>query len=499
MSSFPVSDPSTEWGGREAVGPGLELLVARLLAERLGGSLSYSWSAGRGRFDLDLPKDIPERPDARSPERGGILSFLRIGPSRAGIPAMPDLSESPPGEGRRGLVLAYDEDPVFLEALKRYLEGRGYAVAPALSVDKAVALAQERRFDLALLDASSLGRRGLEACARIRASRGMGELPIVAMTDRESAEAVEAAFRAGASDYLPKLSPKELLFARVDTYVALKRSLEEALDTRRRIAELEKLKTLGVLAAGVAHEVNTPNNAVIRNMPLISRVWRELAPIVERLTREEGGSIIGGWTVEELVREMPELLSDTYDAGLQIKKIVEDLKDYARDSSSSPPESVDISQAAAYAARLLSPLVDRSTRRFVLDAPPGLPPVKANFQKLTQVAVNILENALQSLPSPDAGVSLRTRYDAEAGRLALECEDEGSGISPAVVGKVFEPFFTTKRDFGGTGLGLSVARGIVRDAGGEIEIDSRQGKGTRVRVLLPAMAEGEREGDGRIP
>jgi len=259
----------------------------------------------------------------------------------------------------------------------------------------------------------------------------------------------------------------------------------------------EKLKPLGVLAAGVAHEVNTPNNAVIRNLPVISEVWRELSPIVKRLMDEAEGFIIRGWTAEELVRELPELIADTYNAGLQIKKIVEDLKDYARDTSSSPPEPVDLSAVAAYASRLLAPLIGRSTRRFTLEAPPGLPLARANSQKLTQVAVSLLENALQSLPGLDAGVSLRTRYEAERSRLVLEVEDQGSGIHPALLDKVFEPFFTTKRDAGGTGLGLSVALGIVRDAGGEIEIDSRPGRGTTVRVVLPAILETERGEDER--
>jgi signal transduction histidine kinase len=482
---------------REAVGPGLELLVARLLAERLGGSLTYVWAEGRGRFELDLPRESPGLSTSRSAERSGIPSLFQRGSDRRLPSATADLSETPPGKRARGLVLAYDEDPVFLEALKHYLERRGFAVAPVISVDKAVELATSRRFDLILLDASSQGRPGLDACARIRAQLGMDELPVVVMTDRESAEAVEAAFRAGASDYLPKLSPNELLFARVDTHVSLKRSVEEALETRRRVAELEKLKTLGVLAAGVAHEVNTPNNAVIRNLPVFSEVWRELAPIVKRLMEENEGFSIRGWSSEELMREMPELLADTYNAGLQIKKIVEDLKDYARDSSSSPPEPVDLSAVAAYASRLLQPLVDRSTRRFVLDAPAGLPPVRGNFQKLTQVAVSVLENALQALPNPNAGVTLRTRFEAESGRIALECWDEGPGIPRAILDKVFEPFFTTKRDSGGTGLGLSVALGIVRDAGGEIEVNSLQGEGTRVRIVLPVLSDTEREEDGR--
>ncbi len=483
--------------GPEAVGPGLELLVARLLAERLGGSLRYSWSEGRGRFDLDLPRECTWRQAGRAAGRGSFFSILGRIAARGARPIRADLSETPLGKGTRGSVLAYDEDPVFLEALKRFLEGRGYSVAPALSADAAVAFALSRRFDLALLDATGQGKAGLAACARIRAARGMDELPIVVMTDRESVEAVEAAFRAGASDYLPKLSPNELLFARVDNLVSLRRAMEDALETRKRIAELEKLKTLGVLAAGVAHEVNTPNNAVIRNLPVISEVWRELSPSLRRLMEEAEGFSVRGWSSEELMRELPELLADTYNAGLQIKKIVEDLKDYARDSSGSPPEPVDISAVAAYASRLLQPLVGRSTRRFALDAPAGLPPAEANFQKITQVAVSILENALQSLTGPEAGVTLRTRFDPGRGCVLLECEDEGRGIDPDQLKSVFEPFFTTKRDEGGTGLGLSVALGIVRDAGGEIEIESKRGRGTTVRVVLPAITEEKRGSDER--
>ena len=475
--------------GSEAVGPGLELLVARLLTERLGGSLGYSWSEGRGRFDLDLPQERSWRQAGHAAERSGLSSILGWMASRSARPVQADLSETSPTKLSRGLVLAYDEDPVFLEALKRYLEGRGYAVAPTLSADRAVELVSERRFDLVLIDASGQGRTGLSACARIRAIRSMEELPIVVMTDRESAEAVEAAFRAGASDYLPKLSPNELLFSRVDTHVALRRSVEEALETRHRIAEFEKLKTLGVLAAGVAHEINTPNNAVIRNLPVISEVWRELSPILLRLMEESKGFSIRGWSGVELMRELPELLADTYNAGLQIKKIVEDLKDYARDSSHLPPEPVDVSAVAAYAARLLQPLLSRSTRHFVLDAPSGLPLVNANFQKLTQVAVNILENALQSLPGPEAGVTLRIQHDPDRACIVLECRDEGKGIHPSNIDKLFMPFFTTKQDEGGTGLGLSVALGIVRDAGGEIKIDSKEDSGTTVRVVLPAIVD----------
>jgi signal transduction histidine kinase len=476
----------------EAIGPGLELLVTRLLAERIGGGLAYAWDGTCGRFELSFPREASWPLGSRASGRGTFLPDLALLAGRGARAASPDLSETPSGQGGRGLVLVYDEDPVFLEALKRYLEARGYSVAPTLSADEAVRLAiSDRHFDLALLDASGARRAGLEACARIRGTRSLDELPVVVMTDRESAEAVEEAFRAGASDYLPKLSPTELLFARVDTHVALRRAVLEALDTRRRVAELEKLRTLGVMAAGVAHEINTPNNAVIRNLPVVSEVWRELAPIIRRLMDESEGYSVRGWTADELMREFPELLADTYQAGMQIKKIVEDLKDYARDSSGKPAEDVDLSAVAAYASRLLAPVIARSTKRFYIDARPGLPRVRGNYQKLAQTVINVLENALQALPGPDSAVRLRTRADEDRGLVFLECEDEGVGIDPALRNRIFEPFFTTKRDSGGTGLGLSVALGIVRDNGGDIEVESDPGRGTTIRIRFPALPSEE--------
>jgi len=476
--------------GLETVGPGLELLVTRLLAERLGGGLSYDRSEGENRFNARLPRRVawPFDQRRRSHHAPALPIAARVGtpPALGAVAPSVDLSATKDDGKRKGRILVADEDPVFLEALKHYLEERGYAVLPTVSMERAAELAcGDGQFDLVLLDASGPSRAGLRACEVIRASRLLGELPVVIMTDRESSDAVTEAFRAGASDYLPKLAPTELLFARVDTQVTLRRAVQEQLETRRRIAELEKLKTLGVLAAGVAHEINTPNNAVLRNLPIISEVWTELAPTVRRLMEESGGFSLRGWSAQELLDNLPELVSDTYAAGCQIKKIVEDLKDYARDSSSSPPGDVDLSAVAAYASRLLAPLVERRTTRFVLEAPPGLPPARANFQKMTQVAVNVLENALQALDRPDAEVRLRTFVDPHQGALVLECRDEGRGIDPALRGRLFEPFFTTKRDSGGTGLGLPVALGIVRESGGDIQIDSAPGKGTTVRVVLP--------------
>jgi signal transduction histidine kinase len=474
-------------GGLEALGPGLDLLVTRLLAELLGGKLDYRAQPGRNAFVLDLPlSPVLALAGDGHPQSSRLL---REDPAVLSSP-LPDLSETPSGPTRRGSLLVFDEEPVFLEVLKRKFEDRGYAVTPAANPSFVVGLALSGRlFDLALIDATGPGKAGFEACARIRASTSPGALPLLLLTDRESVEAVSEAFRAGASDCLPKLASMDLLFARVDSHVALKRAAAEAEQTRKRIAEFERLKTLGVLSAGVAHEINTPNNAIIRNLPVLSEIWKELSPVIQRLETETGGFSIRGWSSSELFREVPAILADTYSAGTQIKKIVDDLKDYAREGAGSRMESVDLFEVAAYAARLLKPAIDRTTSRFRMDARPPIPRALGDFRKLTQVVVNVLENSLQSLADPDAAIVLEVR--GGDGRAIVECRDEGCGMDESVVARVFEPFFTTKGDAGGTGLGLPVAQGIVKDHGGDITIISAPDRGTTVRVSLPAMEREE--------
>ncbi len=484
----------------EELGPGLELLVARRLAELLGGSLSYRYDNGSGRYTCALARRAPFADAAAPRERRRRRDEGRG--RYAAVPAHVADDARPGDRALRGAVLAASSDPVFLEAMRGYLEERGYAVTAVSSVRRAADLIEAGSdVDIVILDGAGGGMPDLEAFARIRRVRPLGELPVLAMTDRDHPEDAAFALRAGADDYLPRLSPPEILYARIDARVALKRAVAEILETRRRVAELDKLKTLGVLSAGLAHEINTPNNAVLRNVPILAEVWREIQPMIGRYREEYGDFNIRGWSADEVQAEVPELLADTYDAGRQIKKIVEDLKEYARAPENAEFEEVDLAEVAAYAARLLGPAVEKATKRFSIEAEKPLLPVRADFRKLTQVVVNLLENALAALPGPEAAVRLRvyvedqspssdmTPRSASRPRVILECCDEGVGIPSELLGRIFEPFFTTKRERGGSGLGLPVSLGIVRECGGDLEIGPAPGGGTLARLSLPAAVE----------
>jgi polar amino acid transport system substrate-binding protein len=139
------------------------------------------------------------------------------------------------------------------------------------------------------------------------------------------------------------------------------------------------------------------------------------------------------------------------------------------------------------AVRLVDPSIQKATHRFELSLAPGLPRVRGNAQRIEQVVVNLVLNACQALPDPSRAVRVSTRRTPDAAGVQLLVEDEGIGIPPEHLSRLTDPFFTTKRDSGGTGLGLSVSAGIVKEHGGTLEFRSSQGAGTTVVLTFPAL------------
>ena len=390
----------------------------------------------------------------------------------------------------RGNALVVDDEPVSLFNLKRRLEGAGWRVEAVVSAVAALErVISGEPYDVAIVDSLMPEMSGYEFCERVRARHGPESLPLVIMMDSGRPEEIERAFRAGANDYLTKPVSAVELLARINTQAELAGAVRRELDHRARMAETDKLKTLGWLAAGVAHEINTPNNAVLRNVPILKELWESLGEPLMRSHAHEGDFSVKGFGYDDIMREIPEMLGDLYLGAQHIRKIVEDLKDYARtptkDSEASP---ADVNQVVSYAIRLLKHSIAVATDRFELDAARDLPPVRGDRLKLTQLVVNIVENAIQALPGKDHGVFIRT-FAEGPDWVCVSVRDEGCGMDEATLAAVFDPFFTTKRDRGGSGLGMPVALGIARELGGMIELRSIEGAGTTALLRIPATGK----------
>jgi polar amino acid transport system substrate-binding protein len=247
------------------------------------------------------------------------------------------------------------------------------------------------------------------------------------------------------------------------------------------------MAAVGVLAAGVAHEVNNPNGLALLDVPIVRAAFDDALPVLDAHARQEPAFTLAGLPYARMRQEIPQLLDEVLEGSRRIKHIVADLKDFARREDAPRLEPTDLNDAARAAVRLVDASIRRATRHFRIDLSEGLPPVRGNPQRLEQVIVNLLLNACQALPDAGRGVALSTRHDLERGAVLLEVRDQGRGIAPEHLPRLTEPFFTTKRETGGTGLGLSLSAGIVKEHGGSLEFASRPGDGTRVTLALPAL------------
>lgn len=241
----------------------------------------------------------------------------------------------------------------------------------------------------------------------------------------------------------------------------IQRNIEERLGVEERICNTEKLAAVGEMAAGLAHEINTP----LGNINALAALARK-----------------------ELDAPAPDLVSvarDLEDIGSQTARcsgIIGGLLSFARRRN---PEIINC-EASAIIAEALSLVGIKAGKKGVAlsFAPPPAPlPVKVDRPQILQVFVNILLNAIDAAP-PESGL-VSVAAGIEGASVRIMCIDNGAGIAPELREKIFAPFFTTKDVGEGTGLGLSVSYGIVQSHGGEIMVASEQGKGTTFTVVLP--------------
>ncbi len=187
----------------------------------------------------------------------------------------------------------------------------------------------------------------------------------------------------------------------------------------------------------------------------------------------------------EIRNETDKLIAGIGEGAQRIKKIVDSLKDFARQDSGEMNQAVDINNVIESAVIILANLIKKSTNRFCLEYEKELPIVQGNKQQIEQVVINLMANACQALTCTSQQVTVRTGCVPGQGTVSIEVTDEGRGISPENLKHIMDPFFTTKRDCGGTGLGLAISYGIVKNHRGELHIESYLGKGTSAKVVLP--------------
>ncbi len=257
----------------------------------------------------------------------------------------------------------------------------------------------------------------------------------------------------------------------------------------KELIQADKLISLGTLVAGVAHEINNPNNFITINTPILLKAWKSILPVLDDYYQTNGDFPIAGIPYSNMKERVPKLLSGISDGSLRIKRIVQDLKGFAQPEFSACDDLVDINSVVRSALNLIGNMVTNNTENFLVEYGPNLPPVLGNYQRLEQVVINLIQNACYALSDKSKAVYVSTFYDKKTDAVLVKIVDEGEGIPTRDLPWLMDPFFTTRRDSGGTGLGLSVSSTIVREHSGRINVDSKPGEGSTFTVSIPLARE----------
>jgi len=262
----------------------------------------------------------------------------------------------------------------------------------------------------------------------------------------------------------------------------LKQRIEAAEREKDRVEkdlqQAEKLRSVGMMAATIAHEINTPTQFIMENVKFLSETFGEAF--------EMFGS--SDQATAAMRKEIAEALADSQEGLSRIAGIVRAAGDFSRISSDDRTD-VDINRVIRSAASI-SQLEWKYVADMDLDLDPGLPPVSCVWGDMNQVMLNLIVNAGHAVSEVTDGgkngkgrITIRSRRDDD--RVVITVSDTGPGISPDIAARIFEPFFTTKKA-GGTGLGLSIAHSlVVKKHGGHLSCGTAAGGGAIFTVRLP--------------
>jgi signal transduction histidine kinase len=247
--------------------------------------------------------------------------------------------------------------------------------------------------------------------------------------------------------------------------LARKQAEEEARVVREEISHLNRIASMGELAASLAHELNQPLSGILANAQAASRFARRPAP-----------------ELDEVCAALQDIESDGLRAGEVIRKMRKMLK-----KGEAQPAMLDLNAVAADAVALLANDARLRKITLLLEQAPALPPVRADAVQLQQVIINLVFNGMDAIADRHER-RIIVRSAAGNGGPRISVSDSGRGIPTDMLDRIFDPFFSTKRE--GLGMGLSISRSIIHAHGGRIWAESHEGGGAAFHFLLPAVSAG---------
>ena len=291
------------------------------------------------------------------------------------------------------------------------------------------------------------------------------------------------------------VSPLEINPGQPMGYLILARDISEQKQYSKMMVHNSRLLSIGELAAGIAHEINTPTQYAENNLQYISIVLDDILDATLFATSDDDSvnlesyrAMLSGLDVASVAQELREALSDARAGLREISRIVDGVRRFSHPGTDGAPAPADVNEAIRSTVQLCTPRW-KSKAPVSLALDESIPPVHCHIANIRQVLVNLISNAADAYGTrgqdgQPKGIVISSWRDGD--NAVIEVKDDAGGISDEIVGRIFDPFFTTKPVGQGTGQGLAISHSIITDEhGGSIEVKSERGLGSVFVVRLP--------------
>lgn len=362
--------------------------------------------------------------------------------------------------------------------------------------------------DLILLDVMMDDIDGYEVCRKLKNSPKTEHIPIIFITGRIDQESETRGFHSGANDFITKPFSPEVVKARVNTQLTIKKHrdhLEELVEARTRklnqayedlqasqgqLIHQEKLATIGELAAGVLHEISSPLTYISANNDQLTEYFESIENFINELTKaihkdaqKDIGNLRQELDIDFILENIPISLEESKHGTSRIMKIAIGLRNFSR-KDHEDFILTDINECIDEALNIARNELKHKAE--VVKMYGNLEKTLCSPLQLSQVFINLLVNAAHSLDNK-GNITITTQQKNSS--IIISIADTGCGISEENKQKIFEPFFTTKEAGKGTGLGMSIASDIIKSHKGKLSLESHIGKGTTFTIVLPAVEQ----------
>jgi signal transduction histidine kinase len=397
-------------------------------------------------------------------------------------------------------ILLIDDDTFARKSMALFLEDLDYRVLEAYNGRDGLELFFREQPDLVLTDLDMPVLDGFGVVGRL--AQECPETPVVVVSGVNDVQEAIRAIQLGAWDYICKpiqhvdeltiiiermLERARLLRENRDYHQNLEKLVEERTQqvhsSQSKLIQAHKLASIGMLASGIAHEINNPNNYIAFNSDLMAEIWSDALPVLDVYAKEHPLFTMGGLPFEEIPGTTSRLLGGLADGSRRISAIVSQLNQYARPGLISG-DGFDINKTVINAVALLDHYIRHRTDAFNIQLAEQLPPAQGVSQQIEQVLINLITNAVQALTGRSQAVVVSTFKDEQTGELVIMVTDQGQGMTQDTLARLKEPFFSTRHGSGGTGLGLSISDDIIQEHGGSLQFESEPGKGTLASIRL---------------